>query len=101
MLQNDHPDGVVCTDDLTAILVLQEARKLGLKVPEDLKVIGFDGTKQIQTYHSELSTIAQPINDMAILLVKLLLQRISDPNKELNKKQYILPVKLIKSLTTA
>ena len=28
MLQNDHPDGVVCTDDLTAILVLQEARKL-------------------------------------------------------------------------
>ena len=84
-----------------AILVLQEARKLGLKVPEDLKVIGFDGTKQIQTYHSELSTIAQPINDMAILLVKLLLQRISDPNKELNKKQYILPVKLIKSLTTA
>ncbi len=101
MLQNDHPDGVVCTDDLTAVLVLQEARKLGLKVPEDLKVIGFDGTKQIQTYHSELSTIAQPINDMAILLVKLLLQRISDPNKELNKKHYILPVKLIKSLTTA
>lgn len=101
MLQKDHPDGVVCTDDLTAILVLQEARKLGLKVPDDLKVIGFDGTKEIQTYHSELSTIAQPINDIAILLVKLLLQRISHPQQELTKMHYILPVKLIKSTTTA
>lgn len=101
MLQKDRPDGVVCTDDLTAILVLQEARKLGLNIPDDLKVIGFDGTKEIQTYHSELSTIAQPINDIATLLVKLLLQRISHPNQELTKMHYILPVKLIKNATTA
>ncbi|RVU71376.1 MULTISPECIES: LacI family DNA-binding transcriptional regulator [Lactobacillus] len=101
MLVNDHPDGVVCTDDLTAILVLQEAQKLGIKVPADLKVIGFDGTKEIQTYHSELSTIAQPISDIALVLVKLLLTRITKPKEKLEEMHYELPVKLIKSLTTA
>jgi LacI family sucrose operon transcriptional repressor len=101
MLVNDQPDGVVCTDDLTAVLVLQEAKKLGIKVPKELKVIGFDGTKQIQTYHSELSTIAQPIHDIATLLVKLLLTRIANPDEKLRQKNYILPVKLIKSETTA
>lgn len=101
MLTDDQPDGVVCTDDLTAILVLQEAKKLGIKVPEELKVIGFDGTQEVQTYHSELSTIAQPIADIATVLVNLLLDRISQPQKKLNKMHYKLPVKLIKSETTA
>lgn len=101
MLMEDKPDGVTCTDDLTAILVLQEAKKLGIRVPEDLKVIGFDGTKQIQTYHSELSTIAQPISDISTLLVNLLLERINYPKKEPNQMHYKLPVKLIKNETTA
>lgn len=101
MLEEDRPDGVVATDDLSAILVLQEAHKLGISVPDDLKVIGFDGTQEIQTYHSELSTIEQPISDMATLLVKLLLQRIENPKKVFEQKHYKLPVKLIKSQTTA
>lgn len=101
MLKDAKPDGVVCTDDLTAILVLQEAKRLGIKVPEELKVIGYDGTKQIQSYHSELSTIAQPINDMATLLVKLLLNRIDHPQDKPAQIHYVLPVKLIKSETTA
>ena len=101
MLEEDHPDGVVCTDDLTAILVMQEAKKLGIDIPNDLKVIGFDGTKEIQTYHSELSTIAQPISEMAELLVNLLLTRIDNPNKPLKQMHYTFPVKLIKNLTTA
>lgn len=101
MLVDDKPDGVVCTDDLTAILVLQEAKKLGIKVPQELKVIGFDGTQLVQTYHSELSTIAQPIDDIATLLVDLLLKRITNPEQKFESKNYVLPVKLIKRETTA
>ena len=62
---------------------------------------GLDGTQEVQTYHSELSTIAQPIADIATVLVNLLLDRISQPQKKLNKMHYKLPVKLIKSETTA
>lgn len=100
VLKEKHPDGIICTDDLTAILVLQEAKELGIDIPRELKVTGYDGTKQIQTYYSNLTTIAQPINDIAILLVKLLLERINYPTKKLERMQYILPVKLIKGKTT-
>ena len=90
----------MCTDDLTAVLVLQMAQKLNIRVPQDLKVVGFDGTKFIQDYHPELSTIAQPIPDIAALLVNLLQQRIAEPDKKLSQTQYVLPVKFIRSSST-
>lgn len=101
LLSSEHPDGIVCTDDMTAILVLQEAKKLGIKVPDELKVTGFDGTQATQTYHSELTTVAQPISDIANLLVKLLIDRINHPQDQGGKNQYLLPVKLLRNQTTA
>lgn len=101
LLSSEHPDGIICTDDLTAILVLEEAKKLGILVPKQLKVTGFDGTQEIQTYHSELTTVVQPIADIASLLVKLLLKRINHPDEKNIKNQYTLPVKLLRSQTTA
>lgn len=101
LLTDKKPDGLICTDDLTALLALKEAQKIGLKVPDQLKVIGFDGTKFIQTYHPSLSTIAQPIGAIAALLVKLLLIRINHPKRRFHPLHYQLPVKLIKSQTTA
>ncbi|WP_201332004.1 substrate-binding domain-containing protein, partial [Lactobacillus nasalidis] len=92
-------DGVFCSDDLTAILLLKEAKRLGIKVPEDLKVIGFDGTQLVQNYVPELATIAQPIADLAGSLVKLLYQRIADPEKPLAQNNYVLPVKLLRNQT--
>ncbi|MBP2058824.1 LacI family sucrose operon transcriptional repressor [Lactobacillus colini] len=96
LLQFHKVDGIVASDDLTAILVLNIAKKLGIKVPNDLKVIGFDGTDYIQTYHPELSTIVQPLGAIAQLLVKLLEERIADPDKTLETSTYKLPVKILK-----
>ncbi|AUJ31683.1 MAG: LacI family DNA-binding transcriptional regulator [Liquorilactobacillus nagelii] len=100
MLTQHHADGIVCTDDLTAILVLQAAQKLGIAVPQSLKVVGFDGTAFIQEYHPELSTIVQPIDDLASLLVNLLVERIDHADQPLEQMQYVLPVKLLRSQST-
>lgn len=100
LLTQHHADGIVCTDDLTAILVLQTAHRLKISVPQELKIIGFDGTDFIQEYHPELSTIVQPIHDIASLLVNLLLKRIDEPDQPLEQLQYILPVKLLRSQST-
>lgn len=100
ILTTEQIDGILCTDDLTALIVLRQARELGLRVPQDLKIIGYDGTQFIQNYHPELTTIAQPINDMAELLVELLLQRVEDENSDL-KHHYILPVKLIRNQSSS
>ena len=39
----DRPTAVICSSDVIAIGVLQVARELGLRVPADLSVVGFDG----------------------------------------------------------
>lgn len=90
----DHLDAVFCTDDLTAILCMQEAKKLGLKIPADLQVIGFDGSTNVQEYNPDLSTIVQPLDDIADLLVRLLFNRLNDEGENL-LDEYTLPVKLI------
>ncbi|MGA5589790.1 LacI family DNA-binding transcriptional regulator [Enterococcus mundtii] len=92
-------DALFCTDDLTAILAYNLCQELHIKIPEEIKIIGYDGTKLIQNYFPQLSTIAQPITDIADILVDLILQRIQDPEKPL-ESNYVLPVKLIQGSTT-
>lgn len=101
LLQESVADGIVCTDDLTALLVLQAAKELAIKVPEQLKVTGFDGTTQIQLYHPELSTIVQPISNIAELLVEVLKARIKQPTEPLKQMQYKLPVTFLQRNSTS
>lgn len=100
LLSESVADGIVCTDDLTAILVLQAAKELKIKIPEQLKVTGFDGTKLVQIYHPELSTIVQPIEDIASLLVNVLKERIAQPKEPLKQMQYTLPVTFLRRNST-
>ncbi|MDR0299455.1 MAG: LacI family DNA-binding transcriptional regulator [Streptococcaceae bacterium] len=90
-LQDRKFDAIFCTDDLTALLVKNVAKELAIKIPEDLHLIGFDGTHFIQTYQPDLTTIQQPISDLASLLVDLLLKKISGEEIDLS---YLLPVKI-------
>ena len=98
ILKFEKIDAVFCTDDLTAISVMKIARKLNYNIPDDLKIIGYDGTELIQKLHPELSTIVQPLDDIATLLVEILLNEINDENT-FEENQYILPVKLFQSET--
>jgi LacI family sucrose operon transcriptional repressor len=94
ILKSGQADGFVCTDDLTAIMVINEAKKLSLRVPQDIKVVGYDASTLIRNYYPFLTTVAQPIEDCAILMCDLLLRRIVSPKEEM-ERQYILPVKLL------
>ncbi|MGX5378247.1 LacI family DNA-binding transcriptional regulator [Ligilactobacillus sp. LYQ135] len=100
LLEQHTADGIFCSDDLTALLVLQEAAKMNIQIPQQLKVIGFDGTKLIQTYHPELSTIVQPISEIADLLTELLCKRIENKDFSLDSNQFKIPVKILRSSST-
>ena len=99
LLTNKKIDGIFCTDDLTALLVKQQAQALNLQIPTDIRLVGYDGTNFIQNYHPELTTIMQPITDIVTMMIDLLLKRIDDPDCQL-EKNYVLPVKLIMGKTT-
>ena len=98
ILENEDIDALFCTDDLTALLVYNQCRELGISVPDDLKLIGYDGTKFIQNYFPYLTTLAQPMTDYADILIDLLIQRIKNAEQPL-EEHYFLPVKFIQGKT--
>ena len=93
ILTQQKPDAIFASDDLTAILVIKIAQELGISVPEELKVIGYDGTYFIENYYPQLATIKQPLKEIACLTVDLLLQKIE--GKEVATTGYFLPVTLL------
>ncbi|MBU0278453.1 LacI family DNA-binding transcriptional regulator [Gemella sp. zg-1178] len=92
ILKTTKTDGIFISDDLTAILVWNIIQSLKLSIPQDLKLIGYDGTYFIETHYPQLTTIKQPLADIAKLMVDLLLQKIEGSSLE---KSYLLPVSLL------
>lgn len=90
-------DGVFAGDDIIARYFMNIAKKYDIKVPTDLKIVGFDGTQRIQTLIPELTTVVQPIHEMALKAVNILLKRLDNQKTE---KIYTLPVSLKRSQTT-
>ena len=77
------PTAVVCSSDLMAIGVLIEAAEQGLAVPDDLSVIGFDGIEAASWTRPALTTIEQPIVDIAETAVSALRSLIDEPGRPL------------------
>jgi DNA-binding LacI/PurR family transcriptional regulator len=67
-----QPTAVICSSDLMAIGVLHEAARRGLRVPEDLSVVGFDGIDATKWSVPELTTVEQPIEQIAETAVRTL-----------------------------
>ena len=93
LLEKYKPDGIFVSGDPTAMLVWNVARSLKLSIPEDIKLIGYDGTSFIESYYPQLTTIKQPLVEIARLLVDLLIDKIE--GKQLPKTDYILPITLL------
>ncbi len=70
--QPDPPTAIFAFNDNIAIGVLQAARKLGLSVPGDLSVVGFDDTSQATIVMPALTTVRQPLAELGRTGVSLL-----------------------------
>ena len=67
-------DGVFCVNDDLAVRVRAMLEELGLRVPEDVQLIGFDGIRRFAAEGFHCSTIVQPVQRLAETSVGLLLQ---------------------------
>jgi LacI family transcriptional regulator len=75
--QPDPPTAIFAFNDLMAIGALQAIHRLGWRVPDDVAVIGFDGVALAEHTCPPLSTIEQPIPEMAASAIQRLLDRIT------------------------
>lgn len=69
-----RPTAVVATNDLQAMGTYEAARELGLHIPEDLSVVGFDDLTVAEWMSPALTTVHQPLHDMAVAATDLLLR---------------------------
>lgn len=99
MEEHDAPDAVICSNDMMAIGCIDEARvNFGLDIPDRLSVVGFDGILAAFWSGYELTTVRQPVNQMAKAAVDILMERIENPEAPPEKR--VLAGTLIKGKTT-
>ncbi|NYE06319.1 LacI family repressor for deo operon, udp, cdd, tsx, nupC, and nupG [Bacillus niacini] len=89
----EPPTAIFAGNDEMAMGAVKAAKSKGVRVPEDLSVVGFDDIKFASIFEPALTTIAQPTFDMGQKAMHLLLKIIND--EELEKNQFILSDKLI------
>ncbi|WP_327233162.1 LacI family transcriptional regulator [Streptomyces sp. NBC_01317] len=77
----EHPDldGVFAANDLMAVGACHVLREHGRRVPEDVAVIGFDDNGVAAACRPPLTTVRQPVEEMAAAMVDLLLDRLARP----------------------
>ena len=67
-------DGIFCVTDKVACYIVEVLKRMHLRVPEDVQVIGFDGIRQFGDSEYMCSTIVQPVREIAQTCVDLLLR---------------------------
>jgi DNA-binding LacI/PurR family transcriptional regulator len=73
MALNEPPTAIFCYNDMTAIGLFRAAREMGLSIPQDLAVVGFDDIPFASYVHPALTTIAQPTLDMGRQAMQMML----------------------------
>ena len=72
-------DAVFASNDLMAVGALHVLRESGRRVPEDVAVIGFDDSSAASSARPRLTTVRQPVEEMAAGMARLLLEQLDDP----------------------
>ncbi|BDG45179.1 LacI family transcriptional regulator [Parageobacillus caldoxylosilyticus] len=86
-------DGIFAGNDAMAVGALKAVQQLGLRVPDDIAIIGYDGIPLTEMTTPELSTISQPIYEMGAIAARILIKQIE--GKPLEKLHYVLPIELV------
>jgi DNA-binding LacI/PurR family transcriptional regulator len=81
-------DGLFVASDLMALGALAVLAERGLRVPDDVAVVGFDDSVAAQEARPELTTVRQPVEEMGRTLTAMLLERIGDPEAPITARIY-------------
>ena len=94
----DPPSGVFCANDLMALGALDAARDLGMSVPTDLAVVGFDDIEAAAMVEPPLTTVSNPAYETGLLAGIMLKERMSGQYQGV-PRTVTLPCRLIRRAT--
>jgi LacI family transcriptional regulator len=87
------PQAIICSNDLTAALLMQTLGMLGIRIPADLAIASFDDVRYATLLAVPLTTMRQPCRDLGVAAVETMLQRIAAPASP--PRQVLLSAELI------
>lgn len=88
-------DAVFAANDQMALGVLHVAHRRGIRVPDDLAVVGFDGLPEAALFTPSLTTLRQPLQELGRLAVDQLLTAVDQDPDETEVRSVMLPTELI------
>jgi len=80
VLKKERPDAFVCANDHTAGILMQNLLSIGQKIPEDIRIVGFDDVKYARLLPVPLTTQHQPCRDIGRVALGIMLERIANPD---------------------
>ncbi|WP_406734354.1 LacI family DNA-binding transcriptional regulator [Vibrio scophthalmi] len=99
LTDKNRPEAVFCATDNLAMALMDVARiEYGIRIPQDLQVIGFDNIPQAEWLSYQLTTFRQDFRRLARECVKIIVDQINNKNSSLVKM--MVPAKLIERNTT-
>lgn len=90
-------DGIIACNDMVAAAVYKVLYNEGLRVPEDIQIIGFDNIKFSRLFTPEITTVEQPITEMGTLAARIIIEYVQG---KLFQKDNVFDVTLVKRQTT-
>ena len=91
----DRPDGIFAVNDLTAVGIMKVARNLGINIPEELKIVGFENSKDGSICDPELTTVDQFGYTLGKKAMTILLDRIKNDSPDYKPIKHVIKTKLI------
>lgn len=98
LLKTQKPDAVFCLYDYCAAVVINAIHSLGLRIPEDIAVIGYDNIPLSKYFPIPLSTIDTHGNKTGMIAAEMLLQKIKEPDTPM--RQVLLKPELVVRAST-
>jgi LacI family transcriptional regulator len=87
------PSAILASNDVMAFGVMDAVRNCGLRIPDDISVVGFDDIPQASLTRPALTTVNQPLEKMGRVATQILLDLLNEPEKKV--KRIELPTELI------
>jgi GntR family transcriptional regulator of arabinose operon len=94
-----HPDAFICANDYTAAQILTSLNTIGVDVPSEIKVAGFDDVRYASLLQTPLSTIHQPCLELGAAALGAMFARIANP--AMPARDYLIDFKLVVRQSTA